>query len=65
MSDLDIYLKGKPYELTKEQYAYCDDAIYGDKHVSNFSGGGLSRATRAPGSFGEPGTFETPIAFES
>lgn len=44
MSDLDIYLKGKPYELTKEQYAYCEDAIYGDKHVSNFSGGGCGKS---------------------
>ena len=44
MSDLDVYLKGKPYELTKEQYLYCDDAIYGDKYVSNFSGGGSGKS---------------------
>lgn len=44
MSDLDEYLKDKPYTLTQEQYAYCNDAIYGDKHVSNFSGGGCGKS---------------------
>ncbi len=44
MSDLDRYLEGKPYILTEEQYAYCDDVIYGDKHVSNFSGGGCGKS---------------------
>ncbi len=44
MSDLDIYLKGKPYTLTKDQYKYCDDVIYGDTHVSNWSVAGSGKS---------------------
>jgi len=44
MSDLDTYLQGKPYTLTSEQYNYCNDVIYGDKHVSNFSGSGCGKS---------------------
>lgn len=41
---LDDYLAGKPYELTEEQYNYCHDVIYGNKHVGNFSVAGSGKS---------------------
>lgn len=41
---LDIYLEGKPFSLTEEQYNYCEDVIFGNNHVTNWSVAGSGKS---------------------